>query len=273
MIAKLIVKGKNRKQCIDLMIQSLNSYYIRGFNNNIKFLISVFKSKKFYEGDIHTGLLDQEYEDGYSYPNPSDEILKKIFIPVASYTGYMSLKKELHDHFDDKVNLIYFLTINKKKYPIKIKDEKNSIKILYKNSLFILKSSWNLYDGLIEVQINKKKYLLQFDKFRNHFSISYLDYSIDFDFSDETTAKFAKHMLEEEKADLSKYLLAPMPGKIISVNVKEGQKIKTGENLLVLEAMKMENLITADKDVKIKKINIKNNDAVEVDQILIEFDD
>ena len=273
MIAKLIVKGKNRKQCIDLMIQSLNSYYIRGFNNNIKFLISVFKSKKFYEGDIHTGLLDQEYEDGYSYPNPSDEILKKIFIPVAPYTGYMSLKKELHDHFDDKVNLIYFLTINKKKYPIKIKDEKNSIKILYKNSLFILKSSWNLYDGLIEVQINKKKYLLQFDKFRNHFSISYLDYSIDFDFSDETTAKFAKHMLEEEKADLSKYLLAPMPGKIISVNVKEGQKIKTGENLLVLEAMKMENLITADKDVKIKKINIKNNDAVEVDQILIEFDD
>ena len=273
MIAKLIVKGKNRKQCIDLMIQSLNSYYIRGFNNNIKFLISVFKSKKFYEGDIHTGLLDQEYEDGYSYPNPSDEILKKIFIPVASYIGYMSLKKELHDHFDDKVNLIYFLTINKKKYPIKIKDEKNSIKILYKNSLFILKSSWNLYDGLIEVQINKKKYLLQFDKFRNHFSISYLDYSIDFDFSDETTAKFAKHMLEEEKADLSKYLLAPMPGKIISVNVKEGQKIKTGENLLVLEAMKMENLITADKDVKIKKINIKNNDAVEVDQILIEFDD
>ena len=273
MIAKLIVKGKNRKQCIDLMIQSLNSYYIRGFNNNIKFLISVFKSKKFHEGDIHTGLLDQEYEDGYSYPNPSDEILKKIFIPVASYTGYMSLKKELHDHFDDKVNLIYFLTINKKKYPIKIKDEKNSIKILYKNSLFILKSSWNLYDGLIEVQINKKKYLLQFDKFRNHFSISYLDYSIDFDFSDETTAKFAKHMLEEEKADLSKYLLAPMPGKIISVNVKEGQKIKTGENLLVLEAMKMENLITADKDVKIKKINIKNNDAVEVDQILIEFDD
>ena len=273
MIAKLIVKGKNRKQCIDLMIQSLNSYYIRGFNNNIKFLISVFKSKKFYEGDIHTGLLDQEYEDGYSYPNPSDEILKKIFIPVASYTGYMSLKKELHDHFDDKVNLIYFLTINKKKYPIKIKDEKNSIKILYKNSLFILKSSWNFYDGLIEVQINKKKYLLQFDKFRNHFSISYLDYSIDFDFSDETTAKFAKHMLEEEKADLSKYLLAPMPGKIISVNVKEGQKIKTGENLLVLEAMKMENLITADKDVKIKKINIKNNDAVEVDQILIEFDD
>ena len=273
MIAKLIVKGKNRKQCIDLMIQSLNSYYIRGFNNNIKFLISVFKSKKFYEGDIHTGLLDQEYEDGYSYPNPSDEILKKIFIPVASYTGYMSLKKELHDHFDDKVNPIYFLTINKKKYPIKIKDEKNSIKILYKNSLFILKSSWNLYDGLIEVQINKKKYLLQFDKFRNHFSISYLDYSIDFDFSDETTEKFAKHMLEEEKADLSKYLLAPMPGKIISVNVKEGQKIKTGENLLVLEAMKMENLITADKDVKIKKINIKNNDAVEVDQILIEFDD
>ena len=80
-------------------------------------------------------------------------------------------------------------------------------------------------------------------------------------------------MLEEEAKDLSKYLLAPMPGKIVSVNVKDGQKIKSGDNLLILEAMKMENLITATKDTKIKKINIKENDAVEVDQILIEFDE
>ena len=64
-----------------------------------------------------------------------------------------------------------------------------------------------------------------------------------------------------------------MPGKIVSINVKDGQKIKSGENLLVLEAMKMENLITATKDTKIKKINVKQNDAVEVDQVLIEFDD
>ena len=77
-------------------------------------------------------------------------------------------------------------------------------------------------------------------------------------------------MLEEGVTDLSKYLLAPMPGKIVSVNVKNGQKIKSGESLLILEAMKMENLITATKDTK---INVKVNDAVEVDQILIEFDE
>ena len=64
-----------------------------------------------------------------------------------------------------------------------------------------------------------------------------------------------------------------MPGKIVSINVKDGQKVKSGENLLVLEAMKMENLITASKDAKIKKISVKPNDAVEVDQILIEFDE
>ena len=80
-------------------------------------------------------------------------------------------------------------------------------------------------------------------------------------------------MLEEEVTDLSKYLLAPMPGLIISINVKVGQKIKSGENILILEAMKMENMIIADKDKKIKKINIKPGDAVEVDQKLIEFDD
>ena len=78
-------------------------------------------------------------------------------------------------------------------------------------------------------------------------------------------------MLEEDEQDLSQFLLAPMPGKIVSINVKEGQKIKSGENILVLEAMKMENMITSVKDATIKKINIKKGEAVEVDQILIEF--
>ena len=136
-----------------------------------------------------------------------------------------------------------------------------------------MKSSWKINESLIDIQINKKKYLLQFDKFKSHSSITYLDYSFDFVFYDKNTAKFEKYMIEEDVVDLSKFLLAPMPGKIVSINVKDGQKIKSGENLLILEAMKMENLITADKDTKIKKINVKPNDAVEVDQVLIEFDE
>jgi len=273
MLAKLIVKGKNRKQCIDTIIKSLNSYYLRGFNNNIKFLISIFKSDKFFKGDIHTGLLDDEYKDGYSNSNPSNELLKKIFIPIASYIGYKLLQKESRNIADEKKKF-YVLLLNKKKYSIQIKDlKKDSIKIIYKNSSFKIKSLWEGNDNLVEVHINKKTYLFQFDKFKNHFSITYLDYSVDFNFYDKETAKYAKYMLEEEVADLSKYLLAPMPGKIVSVNVKNGQKIKSGDNLLILEAMKMENLITATKDTKIKKINIKVNDAVEVDQILIEFDE
>ena len=273
MLAKLIVKGKNRKQCINTIIKSLNSYYLRGFNNNIKFLISIFRSEKFFKGDIHTGFLDEEYKDGYSNPKPSNELLKKIFIPIASYIGYKLLQKGNHNIINEK-NESYILILNKKKYSIQIKEwKKDSIKISYKNTSFKIKSLWKGNEGLVEVHINKKEYLFQFDKFKNHFSITYLDYSVDFNFYDKDTAKLEKYMLEEDVADLSKYLLAPMPGKIVSVNVKNGQKIKSGESLLILEAMKMENLITATKDVKIKKINVKANDAVEVDQILIEFDE
>ena len=273
MLAKLIVKGKNRKQCINTIIKSLNSYYLRGFNNNIKFLISIFKSEKFFKGDIHTGFLDEEYKDGYSNPKPSNELLKKIFIPIASYIGYKLLQKGNHNIINEK-NESYILILNKKKYSIQIKEwKKDSIKISYKNTSFKIKSLWKGNEGLVEVHINKKEYLFQFDKFKNHFSITYLDYSVDFNFYDKDTAKLEKYMLEEDVADLSKYLLAPMSGKIVSVNVKNGQKIKSGESLLILEAMKMENLITATKDVKIKKINVKANDTVEVDQILIEFDE
>ena len=273
MLAKLVVKGKNRSQCIGTMIKALNSYYLRGFNNNIKFLISIFKSENFSKGDIHTGLLDQEYKDGYNYPQPPNKLFKKIFISVASYIGYKYLKNESHNFFDKKMSS-YVLILDKKKYPVEIKEgKKGLVKIIYKNFSFKVKSSWKINDSLIDIQINKKKYLLQFDKFKSYSSITYLDYSFDFVFYDKNTAKFEKYMIEEDVVDLSKFLLAPMPGKIVSINVKDGQKIKSGENLLILEAMKMENLITADKDTKIKKINVKPNDAVEVDQVLIEFDE
>ena len=273
MLAKLVVKGKNRSQCIGTMIKALNSYYLRGFNNNIKFLISIFKSENFSKGDIHTGLLDQEYKDGYNYPQPPNKLFKKIFISVASYIGYKYLKNESHNFFDKKMSS-YVLILDKKKYPVEIKEgKKGLVKIIYKNFSFKVKSSWKINESLIDIQINKKKYLLQFDKFKSYSSITYLDYSFDFVFYDKNTAKFEKYMIEEDVVDLSKFLLAPMPGKIVSINVKDGQKIKSGENLLILEAMKMENLITADKDTKIKKINVKPNDAVEVDQVLIEFDE
>ena len=86
-------------------------------------------------------------------------LLKKIFIPVASYIGYMSLKKENHNIVDEKENS-YVLTLNKKKYSIQIKEgEKNSIKIIYKNASFKIKSFWKVNENLIEVLINKKKYL------------------------------------------------------------------------------------------------------------------
>ena len=273
MLAKLVVKGKNRDQCIKKIINALNSLYLRGFNNNIKFLISIFNSKNFSSGDIHTGLLDQEYSEGYNYPKPSNKLIKRIFIPVAAYIGYKYLKNDNHNSFKVK-NESYVLNLNNKKYQIKIKEgKKNLIKLIYKNSLIRLKSSWNINEPIINIEINKKKYLLQFDKFRNYLTVTYLDTFVDFVFYDKETAKFDKYMIEEEATDLSKFLLAPMPGKIVSINIKDGQKVKSGENLLVLEAMKMENLITSTKDTKIKKINVKLNDAVEVDQILIEFDE
>ena len=273
MLAKLIVKGKNRDQCIKKIIEALNSYYLRGFNNNIKFLISIFKSENFRTGDIHTGLLDQEYKDGYSYSKPSNKLIKKLFLPVASLIGYKYLKNDKYNISNEK-NENNVLILNNKKYLVEIKEgKKDSIKIIHKNSLFKIKSSWKINENIIYVEINKKKYSLQFDKFKDFYSITYLDYSVNFNLYEKSTAKFYKYMIEEEAKDLSKFLLAPMPGKIVSINVKDGQKIKSGENILVLEAMKMENLITATKDVKIKKINVKANDAVEVDQILIEFDE
>ncbi len=270
MLAKLIVKGKNRKFCIKKMIHALNTFILKGFNNNIKFLISIFNSKNFINGDIHTGLLDQVYKDGYNIPSPKEDLINNIILPTASYVGYTLLKKTNTNFKENKKKTTFRVTLNKKTFNLKIKS-KNIFKVYYKKNIYLVKSSWIPYQNLIKIKINKNEYLIQFDKQTDFFSLTYLDYVFNCIFLDKFTAKFNNYMLEEDVEDLSKFLLAPMPGKIVSINVKEGQKIKSGENILVLEAMKMENMITSTKDTTIKKINIKKGEAVEVDQILIEF--
>lgn len=270
MLAKLIVKGKNRKFCIKKMIHALNTFILKGFNNNIKFLISIFNSKNFINGDIHTGLLDQLYKDGYNIPSPKEDLINNIILPTASYVGYTLLKKTNTNFKENKKKTTFRVTLNKKTFNLKIK-YKNIFKVYYKKNIYLVKSSWIPYQNLIKIKINKNEYLIQFDKQTDFFSLTYLDYVFNCIFLDKFTAKFNNYMLEEDVEDLSKFLLAPMPGKIVSINVKEGQKIKSGENILVLEAMKMENMITSTKDTTIKKINIKKGEAVEVDQILIEF--
>ena len=270
MLAKLIVKERNRKLCIKKMIHALNTFILRGFNNNIKFLISIFNSKNFINGDIHTGLLDLVYKDGYNTPSANKDLIKNIILPTASYVGYTILKKTNTNFKENKKERTFCLTLNKKTFNLRIKF-KNTFRVFYKKKIYNVKSSWIPYENLIKIKINKNEYLIQFDLEKDFFSLTYLDYVFNCTFLDKFTAKFNNYMLEEDEQDLSQFLLAPMPGKIVSINVKEGQKIKSGENILVLEAMKMENMITSVKDATIKKINIKKGEAVEVDQILIEF--
>ena len=270
MLAKLIVKERNRKLCIKKMIHALNTFILRGFNNNIKFLISIFNSKNFINGDIHTGLLDLVYKDGYNTPSANKDLIKNIILPTASYVGYTILKKTNTNFKENKKERTFCLTLNKKTFNLRIKFN-NTFRVFYKKKIYNVKSSWIPYENLIKIKINKNEYLIQFDLEKDFFSLTYLDYVFNCTFLDKFTAKFNNYMLEEDEQDLSQFLLAPMPGKIVSINVKEGQKIKSGENILVLEAMKMENMITSVKAATIKKINIKKGEAVEVDQILIEF--
>jgi propionyl-CoA carboxylase alpha chain len=84
-------------------------------------------------------------------------------------------------------------------------------------------------------------------------------------------AELSSHMLEKKAPDTSKFLLCPMPGLVVSINVTEGQKVKAGEPLAVVEAMKMENVLRAERDVKVTKVNAKKGDSLAVDAVIMEF--
>ena len=116
------------------------------------------QNDNFKKGNIHTGLLDQEYKNGYDYPKIKKEIIKNILIPVASLVGFILLKKENTQIIESKKTTNYILSLEKKKYKVQVKQSKKLTKINYKKKIYLTKSMWQPFNNLIDIKFRKLKY-------------------------------------------------------------------------------------------------------------------
>jgi propionyl-CoA carboxylase alpha chain len=270
MISKLAVHEKTRTKAIDLMINALQQYYITGVDHNIAFLISTLKNKDFRSGSISTNFIKENYPKGYYF----NYGLSKSLIEKFNYAAIFIYKK-----LNINITNLDLSVISKKitsDFEIKshkLIDKNLSMIVVHKNKEIVLHSLWKINQKIMELNINDEKCYVKINKINNfnQFSITIEDCSLDLIVAPNRNKALFDYMPEIKLEDLSKKLISPMPGLIKSISIKKGQLIKQGEELVIIEAMKMENILKSEKDCLVEDVLIKEGSSVSTDEVLITF--
>ena len=271
MISKLAVHAVSRDKALDLMIRALEQYYIEGVDHNVAFLISTLKNRDFRSGNISTNFIKSNFPKGYTFNYGLNSNILIKFINIASLI-FLKCNQENKIKVLSVINGSDIFKIEVIEYASN-KQNSNLI-IKNKNKEYSLKSNWTINEKVMQLSINDQIEFAKIDKIHNFnkYSITVEDCSLDLIVSSPDTAKLFDFMPEPKFEDLSKMLISPMPGLIKNISVEQGQKIKKGEQIVIIEAMKMENILKSEKDCLIKEILVKEGDSVSADEILINFE-
>ena len=269
MISKLAVHSSTRIKAIDSMINALQQYYITGVDHNIAFLISTLKNKDFKSGNISTNFIKENYPKGYNYNHGINKSLINRFQQVAVFI-YKKLNTSVDTHkisvISDKSSATFDTEIDKASASL-------SITLNSKNKETQITSKWKINEKIMFINIDNELFFIKINKIHNFnkYSLTIEDCSLDLLVTPEKNQSLFDYMPEIKIEDLSKKLISPMPGLIKSVGVKKGQLVKRGDELVIIEAMKMENILKSEKDCTIEDVFIEEGSNVSTDEVLMTF--
>jgi propionyl-CoA carboxylase alpha chain len=275
MIAKLVTYGEDRGTAIAAMREALDSFYIRGLGHNIGFLAALMAHPRFQAGRLTTGFIAEEFPDGFHGVQLTDTEMSDL-VAVAAIVHQAQARRAVavKPHFrtrDSAANGNWVVKIGKVKRPVSIVETASGHAVIDGKSSREVVSNWQLDQFIFSGRIDGRLVTVQVERDGIGYRMSYAGASLLVLVLLPRAAALAEHMIEKTPPDMSKYLLSPMPGLLVSLAVKEGQEVKAGQELAVVEAMKMENLLRAERDGKVAGLHAKAGDSLAVDQIIMEF--
>ena len=275
MIAKLCTWSTNRKKAISAMENALDRFEIEGIGHNLPFLSAVMSHTRFKSGNITTAFIDEEYPDGFEGVNPSDDILDVLSVTALIITRMKMQRISARDStFDNPVpkedNLV--TRIARKNTNVTISDVKDGYKISFEKKSFEASIKYELGGTLAELSINGNQHAVKVTPVIGGYLLRLRGVEQVVKVMNSRIAELSDLMPEKLPTDTSKFLLCPMPGLIVSIMVSEGDIIEEGQSLAMVEAMKMENVLRAEKPGKVSKISVAEGDSLAVDEIIMEFE-
>ena len=269
MIAKLITYGNTRDEAIQYMLRAIDQYVITGVSHNLNFLSSIMQNTTFQSGYTTTNFIADEYQDGFKGESGTEHETQIIACVLACYHTDQLKRIKTNRMIKNQ----WTVKINEQQIPVRTEDKDTLMKAVSPTNEYNILISKQHNDPRVQIKIDDEEFCFQIENQYPGYQLTHRGRVFSALVSRQRTAELNRLMPEKIPLDLSKYLLSPMPGLLMKICVEEGQTIKTGEELAVVEAMKMENSLRASKDVKIKSILTTEGANLAVDQKILEFED
>ena len=276
MISKLITYGDNREAAIDLMVDALDAYYIRGVNHNISFLNALMVHPRFVAGELTTNFIAEEFPDGFNadlVPQNNPHIA--VVVAAAVHQEYRERSSQISGQSEGHEYQVpdnWVVITGAEETPVSMTLTLSGFLVSIGNEDYSVVTDWALGEPLFEAEINGQLITVQVERSGSGYKLFYRGAEINALVLSPKAAELNKLMLEKVPADLSRFLLSPMPGLLVKLAVKVGDQVKAGEELAVVEAMKMENSLRAINDGIVAKISADVGDSLMVDQAILEFE-
>jgi len=272
MIAKLIVHGDNRNLAIDNMLQALDQFFISGVSHNLNFLCSILQNDRFRSGNTTTNFIQQQYPDGYQEEklNSRQQLIAASILACIHQSNIERLKSIPENVSKHSA---WSVSADETSIDLVIRQLPEHYEVRAESTVFnvVLHKAPN--DPVIQAIVNDHLHYFQLENLHPGYRLTYRGRVLEALVTRKRTAELNRLMPEKIAPDLSRYLLSPMPGLLIKICVEEGQRVKAGEELAIVEAMKMENSLRAIDSVKIKSILVEEGANLMVDQTILEFED
>jgi propionyl-CoA carboxylase alpha chain len=278
MIAKLVTHAATRELAIDGQAKALDAFAIDGIRHNIPFLSTLMSQKRWRSGNLSTGYIAEEFPEGFTAPKPEGAVASRLAAVAASIDHLMNARKRaISGQLPRRTSVAFeqerVVLLGKDSHALAITGETGDIAITFKGAAkpVAVRSDWRPGLPVWTGTVGGEAVAVQVRAILNGVRLAHAGAETDARVYTRREAELAALMPEKKAADTSKVLLCPMPGLVKVIAVTEGQEVKAGETLAIVEAMKMENVLRAEKDATVKALKARPGDSLAVDAVIMEF--
>ncbi len=277
MIAKLCTWAPTRGEAIEQMRIALDSFEVEGIGHNLPFLSAVMDHPIFIEGTMTTAFIAEEYPDGFQGVELPEADLRRIAASTAAMNRVAEIRRTKisgrMDNHERRVGDDWVVSLQGQSYAVSIAADPNGSTVTFEDGTKLrVSGDWTPGDQLANMTVDSDPLVMKVGKVSGGFRIRSRGADIKVHVRSPRQAELAKLMPEKLPPDTSKMLLCPMPGLIVKVDVDVGQEVQEGQALCTVEAMKMENILRAERKGVVSKVNAAAGDSLAVDDVIIEFE-
>ena len=277
MIAKLCTWAPSRLEAIEEMRVALDSFEVEGIGHNLPFLSAVMDHEKFVSGDITTAFIAEEYPEGFAGVDLPEADLRRIAAASAAMNRVAEIRRTrisgTMDNHERKVGDDWVVRLGGAEFSVTVAADPAGSDVTFADGTTLrVESDWTPGDQLAKLSVGGSPLVLKTGKITNGFRIRSRGADLKVHVYSPRQAELATLMPEKLPPDTSKMLLCPMPGVLVKMNVEVGDEVQEGQALCTIEAMKMENILRAEKKSVVTKINAGAGDSLAVDEVIMEFE-